>query len=78
MENIELVKTEVKIFKTNVESEQMASQLITYLQRIIPDFQINFDLEDCDNILRIEGNREVSLLVINLLNTKGIDCKPIP
>jgi hypothetical protein len=68
---------EVTIFKTNVKTEPVANQLILYLQRIIPDFQINFDLEDCDNILRIEGNRDVSVLVIKLLNAKGIYCHPI-
>lgn len=69
---------EVTIFETNVETERIADQLIIYLQKIIPDFQINFDLEDCDNILRIEGNRDVSMLVIKRLNAKGIYCKPIP
>lgn len=71
------MKYKVSIFKTNVKNEQEANQLIIYLQKIIPDFQINFDLEDCDKILRIEGNRDVSSLVIKLLNAKDISCKPI-
>ena len=68
----------VKIFKTNVKDETLAELLIIYLQKIIPDCLINFDLEDSDRILRISGHREVSSLVINALSEKGIDCTLIP
>lgn len=67
----------VKIFKTNVKDKSLADLLIVYLQKIIPDFLINFDLEDNDRILRISGNREVSGLVMKTLLENGIDCQPI-
>ena len=67
----------VKIFKTNVRDRNLADLLVLYLQKIIPDFLINFDLEDRDKVLRISGNREVSGLVVQLLTTHGFDCKPI-
>lgn len=67
----------VKIFKTNVTDKNLADLLILYLQKIIPDFLINFDLEDRDKILRVSGNREVSGLVIGVLAAQGIECEPL-
>jgi hypothetical protein len=43
----------VEVFKTNVHSAQQAGQIIRQLQQILPEARINFDLEDCDKILRI-------------------------
>ena len=68
---------EVTIFKTNVKDEIVAQNLVVQLQIIIPDFKINFDLEDCDNILRLCGNRNVSQLVINHMQSEGFECKEI-
>lgn len=45
----------VEVFKTNVRSEWQSRQIIEKLQQILPGTRINFDLEDCDNILRIES-----------------------
>jgi len=47
----------VEIFKTNVEINTDANAIVSILQRQFPDCKINFDLEDCDRILRIEGGR---------------------
>ncbi|OMP30503.1 hypothetical protein [Mangrovimonas sp. DI 80] len=68
---------DVTIYKTNVNNEHVAQQVITQLQAIIPDFMINFDLEDCDNILRLSGNRMVSDLVIQCLTSNGFECSEI-
>lgn len=67
----------VEVFKTNVRDKNIADLLVIYLQKIIPDFLINFDLEDRDRILRISGNREVSGLVIKTMAENGIDCRPV-
>ncbi len=45
----------VEVFKTNIESMTGAALLKRTLLLHYPDSRINFDLEDCDNILRIEG-----------------------
>jgi pimeloyl-ACP methyl ester carboxylesterase len=42
-------------FKTDVDSDQVAVKIITALQRIFPGYRINFDLDDCDKILRVES-----------------------
>lgn len=44
----------VEIFKTNITSKTIANRVVKLLQLQFPNSRINFDLEDCDNILRIE------------------------
>jgi hypothetical protein len=45
----------VEIFKTDIQSKQVALEILTSLQSAFPDYKMNFDLEDCDKILRIES-----------------------
>lgn len=45
----------VEIFKTNVQKESEKDYVIAVLQSQFADYKINFDLEDCDKILRVEG-----------------------
>lgn len=44
----------VEVFRTNVDSEELTQKIILYLQRIFPTYRVNFDLDDCDRILRVE------------------------
>lgn len=44
----------VEVFSTNVDRRKQADFLRKALQQEFPDYDIHFDLEDCDNILRIE------------------------
>lgn len=45
----------VEVFKTNVQERNEATKIIQTLLEHFPNHIINFDLEDCDNILRIEN-----------------------
>ncbi|MBK8603962.1 MAG: hypothetical protein IPN87_13160 [Saprospiraceae bacterium] len=45
----------VEIFKTNVKKKKRSEKVVSLLSMKYPDLKINFDLEDCDKILRIEG-----------------------
>lgn len=45
----------VKVFKTDVEAAGEADNMIRDLLRKYPFLKINFDLEDEDRILRVEG-----------------------
>ena len=42
-------------FKTNVQECELAHQLTQKLLLCFPHSKINFDLHDCDKILRVEG-----------------------
>lgn len=44
----------VEIFKTNVEEVSKASSIVEKLLQQFPAYRINFDLNDCDRILRVE------------------------
>jgi hypothetical protein len=46
----------VEVFKTSVKDAAHAVILISQIHESYPDYKANFDLEDCDNILRVECN----------------------
>jgi hypothetical protein len=50
-------KKVVEVFKTDVESFAKAQFVTRNLKELIPHAKINFDLDDCDHILRIEALR---------------------
>ena len=63
----------VEVFKTNVSSEGHATTLIGLLQLAFPNHKINFDLDDCDRILRIEGHSISPESIITLLKENNCD-----
>lgn len=65
----------VEIFKTNVQEDQQANELIGYLNDSFPTWKINFDLADCDKILKIEGPELQSDKVIELFALNGFYCE---
>ena len=67
----------IEIFKTNVNKKREAKLIIKKLLNILPDSCINFDLEDCDRILRIENKVQNfdTQNIITVLNNKGFYCE---
>lgn len=47
----------VEIFKTNVQNDKQADKTIRSLLALYPIYKINFDLEDEENILRVEAHQ---------------------
>lgn len=45
----------IEIFKTNVKVEEQCHAIISALINTFASVKVNFDLEDCDKILRVEG-----------------------
>ncbi len=45
----------VEIFKTNVSSKRLASKVLSALNAYMPGYCFNFDLDDCDRILRVQS-----------------------
>jgi hypothetical protein len=64
----------IEVFKTNVEKARDAQKLIALLQNHFPCSKINFDLHDCDKIMRVEGNDFVPLKIVRILNERGFVC----
>ncbi len=44
----------VEVFKTNVEDLLRAKWLVSKIHETFFNYMANFDLDDCDNILRVE------------------------
>lgn len=69
----------VKVFKTDVQDQLVARQIIRFLHQTLSHCRINFDLDDCDRILRIESQQgsveevEVQLLIARC----GHFCEPL-
>lgn len=69
----------VEIFKTNVSTEKEAEETIGFLLRLYRDYKINFDLEDEENILRVEVNKlKVETAdIIKYMTELGYNCERI-
>ena len=65
----------VEIFKTDVSRKSKANTIIFLLQKEFPDLKINFDLKDCDNVLRVEGKSIYIEKIISLLNQQNHLCE---
>lgn len=66
--------TMVEIFTTSVTEESQAANIINQLQLQLPDCSINFDLEDCDRILRVKGENFCVSSIIEILQSLGFFC----
>ena len=65
----------VEAFKTNIHKEAQSKMLLSILAEAFLSFRINFDLSDCDNVLRVEkDNLEASIIMI-LVKEHGFNCR---
>ena len=66
----------ILVFKTNI-----FSKIEIHIREILDSFStintIDFDFEDCDNILRIEATSDLTSEIENLLEVKGFYCKEL-
>ncbi|MEP6931734.1 MAG: hypothetical protein ABI850_17050 [Flavobacterium sp.] len=67
----------VEVFKTNVQRESEKNYVTAIIQSQFPDYKINFDLEDCDKILRVEGPELEPKNIIDYVNCLGYICVPL-
>jgi hypothetical protein len=68
---------EVLVFKTNVSSKRKVSKVSALLTSVPSIKQWNFDLEDCDKVLRIETNGLRPAYVETLLQNAGFICREL-
>jgi hypothetical protein len=65
----------IEVFKTNVQNKKECKPLIRRLKKVLPGGYINFDLEDCDKILRIDSPGFSADDIIRLLQEYGHRCE---
>jgi hypothetical protein len=64
----------IEVFKTNVEETVQAKRILDILLEHFPDNKINFDLHDCDRILRVEGKSFCPAKIMTLVMENGFKC----
>jgi hypothetical protein len=65
----------IEVFKTNVYAKSNSQKIIELLYEHFPGCKINFDLDDCDNILRIEGSEFEAEKIKFIVNENGYNCE---
>jgi hypothetical protein len=66
----------IEVFKTNVNNRTDANRLVEAIHKLCAEHMANFDLEDCDKILRIKSAREVYADdIIGLLEDYGFNAE---
>jgi hypothetical protein len=78
-----IMKTEkatnvIQVFKTDVLEQEHADMLCELVQSELIVQRANFDLQDCDRILRVESIVKIDEKVIALLSLHGFTCEELP
>ena len=68
---------DILIFVTSVEKPEQVSEVKPLLTAVPAISQWNFDLEDCDNILRIEASNISPRYIEGLLQSAGFTCQEL-
>lgn len=65
----------VEVFRTDVHEQMQAARLTDLLHAHFPGSRISFDLEDCDHVLRVEGEDVSPQHVSVVLHSVGCLCE---
>ena len=69
----------VEVFSTNVSDAYYAQLLVRRIHSRFPGYRANFDLTDCDRILRIESNSQINQPeVIAIIHRFGYHASVLP
>ena len=69
----------IEVFKTNVDGIEDANMLMDHLHESFTQYKVNFDLSDCDRILRVCCPQEVeSHSIIRFLKKFGFKAEVLP
>lgn len=68
----------IEVFKTNVEEKEEALMLSREIETSFAGTKANFDLEDCDKVLRIQSDEIPVSEIKDFLYLKGYLCELLP
>ena len=79
MSHPDMAKSYIEVYRTNIAEEKVAQQLAALLRSSYPAYKVNFDLEDCDHILRIESaGKSIDCQGVNALCSEaGYQVEPL-
>jgi len=67
----------IYVFKTSVKTKVQVKGIKPHIEKILPKAKWNFDLEDCDKILRIDSEENISVPIKNLLKNHNYYCEEL-
>nr|WP_116788876.1 hypothetical protein [Flavobacterium psychrotrophum] len=67
----------IYVFKTSVKTKKDSLRLKPLLNEALSIAKWNFDLEDCDKILRIDSPTCIIKAIVKLLNNNGFECEEL-
>jgi hypothetical protein len=65
----------IEVFKTNISTPSEAATIVQLLLQEFPTFEIHFDLQDCDRVLRIAQCTARAEDIIRLVQNQGFWCE---
>lgn len=65
----------VEVFKTNVRNIREAKFIIQKIAEEFPTHKINFDLSDCDKILRVQDKTILEREIISIVTALNHKCE---
>ncbi len=65
----------IEIFKTNIQNKIQATEIEKQILKQFPYLKINFDLEDVDKVLSVEGTIFDANKIIKILNNNHFECE---
>lgn len=65
----------IYVFKTSVKTKPQVKNLKLHIDKILPEAKWNFDLDDCDRILRIDSDENIVLKITALLTIHKFCCE---
>lgn len=68
----------IEIFRTDIDCPDKAATLSAAINGLFPHYRINFDLQDCDKILRIVAQTVDQQAVIRLAGSLGMNVEVLP
>ncbi len=68
----------IEVFKTDVKNKIEANKVTKILHQNFSEARINFDLTDCDKILRVDGIEASQIhSIVSNLTMLGIKCETL-
>jgi len=67
----------IYVFKTSVSTRKNAEKLRPYLDKLLKNAKWNFDLDDCDKILRVDTTENITTTLPSLLHGLDFICQEL-
>jgi hypothetical protein len=70
----------IEIFRTNVTGRNQAEIILNKIHSAFPGYIANFDLDDCDHVLRVDSQTSMlcNVTIIQLLQRLGFEADVLP